>query len=256
MGTGEFGLDKDIDGAIAMANNAILPDNDWAISFDMRDWVKRYCIKKASKYETLGELYFNKGLKSLSCDDFEQSAKFYEKAWGYYFGSSKEKYSEALGKCATSWFYRETFSDHPDYKNMLHAADNGALNDDVTSIYILGAGYYSGSWGLKKNPQKGLEMLSKIVKVHHEATYIVGTHYYENKDYLRAHDLLIWLSNVENLNKDILIDVLRKLSVIYRFGRGVPHDEEKADYYISKAAELGDTDANKIKEWLNLESKH
>jgi TPR repeat protein len=37
---------------------------------------------------------------------------------------------------------------------------------------------------------------------------------------------------------------------MYRFGRGVDEDESLADYYLSRAARLGDPDASKIQKWL------
>jgi TPR repeat protein len=57
-------------------------------------------------------------------------------------------------------------------------------------------------------------------------------------------------STLSDEMSSVMADALKKISTMYRFGRGVDEDESLADYYLSRAARLGDPDASKIQKWL------
>lgn len=109
--------------------------------------------------------------------------------------------------------------------------------------------------GIPKDEKKANEYL--ILSANEgmdRAQYLLGCDYYSRKyeqNYkLAVKYLEMALGNGKNLPEYIKGDICRKLSACYRFGRGVDSNENKANEYNKKGAELGDADSKKIQEWL------
>ena len=88
------------------------------------------------------------------------------------------------------------------------------------------------------------------------AQYQLGLIYYNGDGVPRNDAEAVKYFTMASQNKELIKDALSSaytyLAQCYRFGRGVAADERKADEYTSKAAELGDPDARKIQEFLNI----
>lgn len=87
------------------------------------------------------------------------------------------------------------------------------------------------------------------------AQYRLGCDLYEGilipRNYSKAVDLLAKALQDKYLIDEIRGDICRKLSICYRFGRGVEADEQQADEYNRLAASYGEPNAKQIQEWLN-----
>lgn len=87
------------------------------------------------------------------------------------------------------------------------------------------------------------------------AQYRLGCDLYEGKlvprNYTRAVNLLEQALHGQSITEDVKGDIYRKLSICYRFGRGVEANEELANEYNRMAANFGEPNAQKIQEWLN-----
>lgn len=250
MREGKYGLKKDVEQAIKIANSARLPYMDLSgKSYDMY----------AMQSQILGNLYFDKASKSLEAADYGASAKHFEEeaqAWERWTTSKQtqanENAAEAWGKSMLAWLMHETYSDIQNYSNMIKAAYNAAKKGYPGAIYLLGEGYYFGEFNLPQDKDKGLSYLTKIENSNPKAAYIIASSNYEAGNYERALSSFSNLTQMSGVAPAALSDAYRKLSSMHRFGRGTTKDERKADSYISKAAELGDADAEKIKEWLKI----
>lgn len=108
--------------------------------------------------------------------------------------------------------------------------------------------------GTEKNANEGIAWMQKASDADWgPALYYLGNHAYNNKNWSNVIDhFLKLLSNSKYKTDDVIHgDILKKLSVCYRYGRGVEIDVKKADEYMNEAAKYGDPDAVKIQEWLN-----
>lgn len=87
------------------------------------------------------------------------------------------------------------------------------------------------------------------------AQYRLGTIYYDGivlpRNYDKAVELLEKALEGKYMIDDAKSDIYRKLSICYRFGRGVEANLNKANEYNAIAASLGDSNARKIEEWLH-----
>lgn len=88
-----------------------------------------------------------------------------------------------------------------------------------------------------------------------KAQYRLGCELYEGKliprNYTKAIDLFIKALEGKYMIDEVKGDICRKLSICYRFGRGVEANENQANEYNRLAASYGESNAKKIEEWLN-----
>ena len=104
------------------------------------------------------------------------------------------------------------------------------------------------------NAQANALLLEAANKGVAQAQYQLGIDCYTGEHHDRDYKMAV--VNFEKavtdqyLLSDVKADIYRKLSSCYRFGRGVKSDAAKADEYMKLAAELGDSDAEKVQEWL------
>lgn len=71
------------------------------------------------------------------------------------------------------------------------------------------------------------------------------------QDYSKAIELFEKALTSQYMIDEAKGDICRKLSICYRFGRGVTASEQMADKYNNLAASYGDINAQKIESWLN-----
>jgi TPR repeat protein len=123
----------------------------------------------------------------------------------------------------------------------------GGKSIDVSMLSLTGNG---GKW-LSSHAEEAF-------KIQWKSAYILGNHYYEDTAYSKsmyyfkeiADKIKVKESTLSDEMSSVMADALKKISTMYRFGRGVDEDESLADYYLSRAARLGDPDASKIQKWL------
>ena len=266
MANGKYGMEKNVNKAIDLLKKARLNHYDSS----GRDY-----FLYAKQQQTLGQLYMNLANEILLSDDYdserqvmayENAAKAFEEEamdWSRFkangdkeYQMAKENMGEAWKNSALAWIFYETYSDSTENtktnSKIIDALEYSAYQGHTGAIYGLGEFYYYGEFGLPQDKKKGLKYLSKIAEVNSKAAYILASDYYENKDYPQAHRLFTMLSEMDGVDNDVRSSVLRTLSTLYRFGRGVEKNEKKADRLISEAAKLGDPDAEKIQKWLSV----
>lgn len=146
----------------------------------------------------------------------------------------------------------------------LDKAYNNGLKDDYLSL-CLGFCYEKG-YGTPINIKKAVSIYEKTSHTETVANilgYNVGNFsipnrlailYYTNesvKDYAKAFYYLKFVAdeNVQELG-EVRGYILRCLSACYRFGRGVKPDKELADFYLMKAGEFGNIDAQRALKYL------
>lgn len=87
------------------------------------------------------------------------------------------------------------------------------------------------------------------------AQYRLGCDLYEgsliDRNYSEAIDLLKKALHDKYIIDEIKGDICRKLSICYRFGRGVEANEQQAEKYSQQAAEYGEPNAKLVQEWLS-----
>lgn len=252
-GAGKYGLEKDVDKAIDLLENARLAyfstDNSEMDLYGTRD-------------DMLGEMYSRKGEVSLEASDYKKSSESYAKAaddWFRYAGYSTDvkKNRERIGnswlKAGNALFFYNTFSGNDDYSKVFRYWENSAAQWNWQAYYNLGELYYTGIGNIPADESRGISYLDKIAASNPRAAYFLGLHYYAKKvDFAKAFDYLNKvLKNPSLTDKDVRADVLQKLSAMYRFGRGTSIDESKADALSAEAAKLGNPDAVRIQQWLN-----
>lgn len=88
-----------------------------------------------------------------------------------------------------------------------------------------------------------------------KAQYGLGCDLYDGKliprNYTRAIHLFIKALEGKFIIDEVKGDICRKLSICYRFGRGVEANENQANEYNRLAASYGESNAKIIEEWLN-----
>ena len=107
--------------------------------------------------------------------------------------------------------------------------------------------------GVKQDLQKANMLLEESAQSGFgKAQYILGCDLYENKYYSKAIEYFEEALNGSiSLIDEIKGDICRKLSICYRFGRGVKTDENKANEYNQKAASYGEPNSQIIEDWLH-----
>lgn len=115
--------------------------------------------------------------------------------------------------------------------------------------------------GVTKNLEKAAQLLEEAADTGiDKAQYQLASDFYtgtiQKQDYAKAVKYYEAALESKYLPNDVKSDICRKCSTCYRFGRGVKADEDKADEYLKKASDLGDSDAKKIQSWLNLSQNH
>lgn len=87
------------------------------------------------------------------------------------------------------------------------------------------------------------------------AQYRLGCDLYEgsliDRNYSEAIDLLKKALHDKYIIDEVKGDICRKLSICYRFGRGVEANEQQAEKYSQQAAEYGEPNAKLVQEWLS-----
>ncbi|MDE5975446.1 MAG: hypothetical protein K2G69_02730 [Muribaculaceae bacterium] len=249
LGLGLFGVDKDIPKAIEILNKAS--------SYNEDDYKKIYIIK----YNLLGKLYQeNASLQLFSPAEYQKAIEAYKQAlyWAErdYYNQWKDYKEEALSGIILNILYYNTFADSNDYSEMINTLEKGVREKVPSSLYFLGEIYYfGGGFGLDEDKNKGWELLLSAASTHPKAGYIVANEYYSQKDYAKAIEYFKKFTQIKYnyaTDESALSDAYRKLATMYRFGRGTVKNETEANNFLSKAAELGDADAEKIKEWLSV----
>ena len=109
--------------------------------------------------------------------------------------------------------------------------------------------------GVAKDKDKSNELLTLSADEGMDrAQYQLGCDYYNGtfeKNYGLAIKYLEMALQSKFLPNFVKGDICRKLAACYRFGRGVSANEDKANEFTKKGADLGDADSKKIQEWLN-----
>lgn len=132
----------------------------------------------------------------------------------------------------------------------------GAENDDAVCKYRVAYMLRNGL-GTKVDYAQSNSLLQEAAFANcGQALYLLGTLFYSgdniDQDYALSVGNLTKALEDKYLPESVRGDIYRKLSVCYRFGRGVELNEQKADEYIRLASAGGDADAIKIEEWLNM----
>ena len=109
--------------------------------------------------------------------------------------------------------------------------------------------------GVAKDYNTAYELLEEAAASGFErAQYRLGCDLYEGtlvpRNYTRAVDLFKQALHGQYMIEEVKGDICRKLSICYRFGRGVEANEEQANKYNRVAATFGDPNAQKIQDWL------
>lgn len=110
--------------------------------------------------------------------------------------------------------------------------------------------------GVERDDDMAYKLLSEAADSGFErAQYKLGCVLYEGeitaRDYSKAVELLTAALKGKYMINEAKGDICRKLSICYRFGRGVKADEKQADEYNQLAASYGESNAKIIEEWLN-----
>lgn len=111
--------------------------------------------------------------------------------------------------------------------------------------------------GVVKDNNKAIELLSQAAEAGIDrAQYQMGIYYYSgefiSRDYEKAVEYFKKALDSKYLLNDAKGDICKRLSVCYRFGRGVKANEVLADEYTRMGASFGNPDATKIQKWLLL----
>lgn len=208
-----------------------------------------------------------------------------QKAKGYYKKSADKGNEYAMYELATMYI-----DDHR-FNEAIQLLEKSAMKGFNVAYHCLGDMYYNGKGvaqsyeraydyfnkgigfsackfrlalmlrdgiGVAKDKDKSNEFLTLSAdEGMGSAQYLLGCDYY-NGTYEQNYSLAIKYLEVALKNKSlpnfIKGDICRKLAACYRFGRGVSANEDKANEFTKKGADLGDADSKKIQEWLNSSS--
>lgn len=251
IGFGHYGFEKNPEKGIEMINRAQLGYMDFSGGSAKMYFNKDYY---------LGLLYLEKANESHSPDDylsaekqFKSAVKTLERNW---VESEKDYFEDAMLKIALSRFNYNTFANKDDYTEMIDILERASrYYKSVPAKYVLGEFYYFGEYGLEKDTTKGWAFWSEIRKTHSRAAYRMADEYYNHRNYENAVKFFTTFVETDYpdypASDESKSDAYRKLSTMYRYGRGVAADEKKADEMLSKAEALGDADAAEIRSWLN-----
>jgi Sel1 repeat protein len=251
-GNGKYGLEKNVDKAIELLENARLA----YFSTDYSE-MELYGIRD----DMLGQMYFKKANETLESSDYKKSADSYVKAaddWYRYLNynwemSTHQKIGNSWLNAANSLFFYNTFQGLDDFSKVMEYWRKAYDKGNRQACYNLGELYYTGIGNMPADEARGMSYLDKVADENPRAAYFLGLHYYaKESDFAKAFDYLNKvLVNPDLTDKDVRADVLQKLSAMYRFGRGTTVNEAKADALSAEAAQLGNPDAVRIQQWLN-----
>lgn len=250
---GKYGLEKDIDKAIDLLENASLR----YFSTDCSDR-EFYGIRN----DLLGVLYYMKGQESIEPSDYKKSSDSYVEAaddWNKFsfyngdFAENQRKIGDSWLNAGNSLFFYNTFQGLDDFSKVMEYWRKAYNAGNRQACYNLGELYYTGIGNMPADEPRGIGYLDKVAGDNPRAAYFLGLHYYAKElDFVKAFDYLNKvLANPDLTDKDVRADVLQKLSAMYRFGRGTTVNEAKADALSAEAAKLGNPDAVRIQQWLN-----
>lgn len=110
--------------------------------------------------------------------------------------------------------------------------------------------------GVAQNTNQALSLLREAAETGlGRAQYRLGCDLYEgtlvSRDYYMAISLLKKALDDKYIIDQVKGDIYRKLSICYRFGRGVETDEDKANEYNQRAASYGEPNSQQIEDWLH-----
>lgn len=110
--------------------------------------------------------------------------------------------------------------------------------------------------GVEQNYEAAYKLLEEAaISGFAKAQYRLGCDLYEGilipRNYSKSVDYFIKALQGKYMIDEIKGDICRKLSICYRFGRGVEANEQQADEYNRLAASYGEPNAKQIQEWLN-----
>ncbi|MDE7413635.1 MAG: hypothetical protein K2N05_07625 [Muribaculaceae bacterium] len=249
IGLGLNGLEKNPEKGIAIVKRASLRNY---LSSD------EVTFREVAKHNILGDLLIEKANATFNPDDYLEAEKAYgqsvnelDKRW---VEGCRKDFQHALNSIALARLLYNTYADKDDYTVMIDALDRSARWGNPNAKYVLGEFYYFGEYGLEKDTSKGWKLWSECRKTHSKAAYMMAEEYYNHRNYENA--VKFFTTFVESdypeypASDEAKSDAYRKLSTMYRYGRGVAADEKKADDYLEKAAALGDADAAQIRSWL------
>ena len=191
----------------------------------------------------LGEMYY-KG---------EGTILNYEKALFWYRKSAAQNLVLALYKIGECYEMGRGVA--KDTSVAFHWYQKAAVQKLPVALYKLGRMYYEGN-GAEQNMAKAFSCWEQAVSEGWDdarTMYSLGVGYYTetNVKAITYLQLAIDSPKIDNAAKG---DALQKLSACYRFGRcGVTADEKKADELMQQAAACGNSNAEKIQEWLNIQ---
>ena len=195
------------------------------------EWLKKAAEKgHADAVNDIGTMYLN-GIGVPI--DYEKAADFFS-------------YASSLGSFAGK--------NNLDHMNEWARTELFYNDKAIPPMIYLGSRYYYGIDG-KIDYKKAYELYSKADSLgDHRATAKLGQMYYYGyyveQDYKKAFDLL---SKASNKNPP-QTEAMQLLSTCYRFGYGTEKDINKADFWLKKAAEAGDLDANSVMSLLGDET--
>jgi TPR repeat protein len=147
----------------------------------------------------------------------------------YEFGNTSEKYPDVQIDYAKAIEYYEKYSESLQSSSRTRKTDNDGNSYDVNKSnflidYKLANAYFSGQDGVTKDYDKAYLYLTKSVNSYLYPKYQINV-------------------GKRKLTDEELGDAMWKLSVCYRFGRGVTQSAIKALEWTQKAAEKGNQNA-------------
>lgn len=194
--------------------------------------------------------------------EFDESLKYLKIAeeelnrWQGEEDLKKQHAKEIYQHLANTCLMKSIFCEENLYADELHYRKLGADLGDEGAKFGYANTLYKGNVGIKPDKEKAIPILLDLYEnssdnsIRIESLALLATDYYEKKDYSKALKAFEELLKEPDLTDEFHCFALMKLAAMYRFGRGVPADEAKANSLTEEASKLGDPDAQEIRKVL------
>lgn len=132
---------------------------------------------------------------------------------------------------------------------------NDRSNTDKSYGYGLMAYMYQKGIGFEQNEEKSLEMMQNAINAEQSGKMLVyqwGMAYYQSKMYDKALECFENFARNDFVPEVLRQEVLKKLSTMYYFGRGVKEDRGKAKEYAENIIRFGAFADESLAEWQEM----
>jgi TPR repeat protein len=260
IGRGLYGEIMDVKAAIKLMPE--IPSGTYIFgSAKLRDkWL-------AIREGVLGDLYrllrFEMYIQDDWLDATQESILHYKnsinrlKDWNKKFAVTESEISWSHDQIASSYYlsgevlrlYNIVFANPPYYQEMMQFYQEAIDYGREDAKLVMGEFLLTGIGNISADPEKAISLLQPLVDKRIRAKILLAGFYYNKNKFRDAYHYYNDIANDKSeIDASYRADAYSHLAKMYRFGYGVKIDENTANDYLDKAAELGDADATYLNE--------